>query len=458
MAGMAETVWRKGESVNGPQIEWQVEDGERGEQTIAQTPRPRKPSRWRWLSLAVVIVLGVSLGVLYYSIPAPPPLPATPTPLPTPTPRSLEAAIEQESQALARGDLNNFMAVQDTYDADWYQSQQASFEDWLRAPPGSPLYTVVNSGTLPSGKVWVDIEQWRQHTTYFRQTRFYRLRDTRWVRVRPDDSFWSGRTHANSTRHFDLLYPVEDAPYAQLVADRFERAYTVLCGDLSCLTVGNELPRVLTMTLVISPDSVLKTVDLGQSMTVTLPSPRAAGIYDHGGVAGDPYDTIAYDSLAQPVTRIGSGNTDRWLKTNDGELFLQAIVKWERQRVNDHVYAETFFVDLSGRLNRRPFPGDNSQAQQAYADRLRDEQLVPLKSLWHWPLNLPPSSNMLNVIHSETDAAIAFIEQEFTPAGVARFLNAIGKEDSFQDAVEAGLGLSYAVFEQRWQQWVGVGE
>ena len=97
-----------GEMKMSPDIEWQVGD-EAGQRTIVKTP-PKPP--------------------------------APPTSIPTPTPPPLEAAIDQESQALAGGDLSAFMAMQDTVDDEWVLSQRESFQAWGSAPTGNQLYTV----------------------------------------------------------------------------------------------------------------------------------------------------------------------------------------------------------------------------------------------------------------------------------------------------------------------------
>ena len=62
---------------------------------------------------------------------------------------------------------------------------------------------------------------------------------------------------------------------------------------------------------------------------------------------------------------------------------------------------------------------------------------------------------MLNLIRAEADAAIAFIEQEFGPEGVVRFLNGLGSAASLPEVIENSVGQKYAEFEQRWLAWIG---
>lgn len=173
-----------------PDLEWQVGE-ESDRETIVKTA-PRKPPRWRWLVIAFVVMLGAGLGALYRSIPEPPQPTPLPTSTPLPPPPPIGTMIEQEAHALATGDRAAFLALQDQNDGDWYRAQQAAFQTWGTPPSNAALYTIVESGTLSSGQVWVDLYQWRDADRYFRETRFYRLRDNRWQRVRPSPSFWSG--------------------------------------------------------------------------------------------------------------------------------------------------------------------------------------------------------------------------------------------------------------------------
>jgi hypothetical protein len=442
-----------------PEIEWDV-DTSTHSQTIVKTPPLRSPSPRNRIVVLLVVVFGVALGVMYRSIPEPP-KPPTPTPTIVALPPLIAEVVDREVQALADGDQATFMSIQDQNDASWYQAQADTFETWGQAPATNPEYTVIETGTLADNRVWVDVRQWYGNFTYVRETRFYRLRDNRWLRTRPDVSFWSGKDAQSSTPHFDLIYPKEDQSLAQIIADRYERAYVVLCGDLHCEIgpTSRVLPHVLTMTLNLTRDDTSTTLDQGQSITITLPSPRLMRIVDRWGVPNDPIDAAAFDQMVIPIARIVSGGADRWFKSSDGVLFFNAIVAWERQRANNIVTSEFFVMDArTGQLIRLVSGGESEPPHQAYIDQLKDAQLVPLKAMWSWPLNMPPDSNMLKTMQVEASALIAFIQTKFGADGVTRFLYALNSAQSLPEAIEASFDQKYAEFETEWLKWIGKAE
>ncbi len=438
-----------------PEIEWDV-DTSTHSQTIVKTPPLRSPSPRKRMVVLLIVVFGVALGVIYRSIPEPP-KPLTPTPTIVALPPSIAAVVDREVYALANGDQAAFMSIQDSNDASWYQTQADAFETWGQAPETNPEYTVIATGTLTDDRVWVDVRQWHGNFNYVRETRFYRLRNNQWLRTRPDVSFWNGQNAQSSTTHFDLIYPTEDQSLAQIIADRYERAYVVLCGDLHCeIDPGSKvLPHVLTMTLILARDDKATTLDQGRSITITMPSPRLTRIVDRWGVPNDPTDAAAFDQMVIPIARIVSGGAERWFKSSDGVIFFNAIVAWERQRAN--IVASEFFVidPHTGQLIRLVSGADNAPQQQAYIDQLKGAQLVPLAAMWSWPLNMPPDSNMLKTMQVEASALIAFIQTKFGADGVTRFLYALNSAQSLPQAIEASVDQKYAAFEAEWLKWIG---
>lgn len=446
-----------------PDLEWHVGE-ESDRETIVKTT-PRKPPRWRWPMIAFVVMLGASLGALYRSIPeSPEPTPSpTSTPLPPPP---IGTVIEQEARALATGDRAAFLALQDQNDGEWYRAQQAAFKTWGTPPSNAALYTIVESGTLSNGQVWVDLYQWRDVDRYFRETRFYRLRDNRWQRVRPSLSFWSGleltagRTPSSTPPYappyasyipFSLVYPKEDNSITWYAVQRMAAIYQLLCRDLECDAHSrSDVP----IALIFKPDADRMLVESSERVTITLRSPRLTGIYYPVGGKDDPITQAAYQSLLLPVVRTATGNPARWANSTAGDLFIQGIAAWEQLRINarQQTPPEVLIVDGPGALSTEPSQGDPAQTQQFYTDLLADQKLLPLASLWQWPPRFALASD---VADGEVDALIAFIEQRYGAIGVVKFLNAIGPANSLQAAIETGLGVKYKELEQAWLKWIG---
>ncbi len=361
--------------------------------------------------------------------------------------------MDREAQALADGDLKTFLSIQDQRDQDqldgrWVQSQIKSFQAWGRplANMGSiaylsrPLYTIVESGTLSPDQAWADVIQFHNEQ-YFRGTRFYRQMNGQWLRIRPNLSFWSGQYQSLQTKHFEVIYPVEDSDLIGRVADRFETAYARLCADLNCsLDPADASSGMPTIKLFVRPDADRAAWAFAdQRILITLPSPRVIGMYNTSDDAvahqlDDPVIVAAYDSLLPPLAQIMSGGFPRWILApnqsgwffQSGWTFLQAVIAWERNRVSNQ-------PDLDRLLPPRQLANNI--------------QFVQLETLW---AGQTVPSNPEQVANS----VVVFIEQKFGTSSVGKFLKAIGPAHSFARAIEASLGVDAAEFEQQWKDWL----
>ncbi|HZY42388.1 MAG TPA: hypothetical protein VFF59_10370, partial [Anaerolineae bacterium] len=424
------------------------------QETVVKT-QPRSPSRWRKFLLGAILIAGMGLGAAYSAIPAPP-RPGVPTPQPTALPPPpLDPIINRESHALASGDEATFMALQDQVDGEWYRAQQAAFKPW-GTPQGDRLYTILEQGYSSDRRAWAEVTQWINNDVYVRETRFYQLRDGAsgrdWQRARPDSAFWSGTEWTGRSTHFDLTYPAEDNRLAWRVTQRFERVYDVLCRDLNC-PGSRRTPR---FNLIFDPDRSAPLIESGDSVTITLPSPRLLEFHEPYGTADDAVTTLAYRILLDPIMRQASGDAARWDNHRAGGLILQGLMAWETLRIQlaRVTPPEQTFINAPGELWRGPSQGEPSATQQFYRDLLRDAKLIPLADLWHWSSDMQIPNDQYDVIDGEIDSLIAFIEDKRGPAGVVDFLNALGPARSLDQAIGPALSTTYAEFEQQWQRWI----
>ncbi len=420
-----------------PDVEWHI-GGETGQDTIVKTPpRPRSP-RWRGWAVAFAVMLGLGLGVLYRSIPGPPPKPAA-TPMPTRTavpPPPLEYAIDREAQAIAIGDMENFMALQDADDAEWRQEQAAAFRTCGKPSTGD-LYTVVETGTLSNNRAWADVTQFCDDQ-YLRQLRFYQLRNNQWWRIQPalDSSFW-GEQQATQTEHFDVIFRAKDAALVQALADGYERFYTQVCRDLGCDSTGSPSTERFTLSVLPEISEAASHWDgPGQPIRLTLPSPRLTGLC----VRGLRDDTLDNNELIEQYTfnkpllaslgaYTASGGAKRWAKDQSGSPFIGLIGEWELMRL------------VPG------FPDNTSYVRGVLANA----DVPPLESTWMWPITYTQGIDESQ--WAEAHALITFIDEQYGPDQVARFLQAIGPAKSLPEAIEISR-LSYDEFEQNWQVWL----
>jgi hypothetical protein len=449
-----------------PEIEWEVDTSSHS-QAIIKTPPPQSSSPRNKIILLIVITLGITLGVIYRSIPEPP-QPPTPTPTPAPTIFvSLTRAIDQEARALEEGSVQSFIKLQDPADQQWRAQQLTSFKKWGEPPDYSDLYTIVESGTLSSDLVWVDISQARDGQ-YFRETRFYRSVNGQWFRTSPDVSFW-GDGRALRTNHFDLHFQEGDNYHAQIVAQQLEKFYNRVCRDLNC-TLGKPIEPVVfrvcktsdcsdvdgiepnpmsQFTLILSPIAQTTTVDAsffsGYSephITVTLPSPRLSGLYfqslyNSSPGNDEPIERMAIENLFVPhfVAKLASGGVDRWSRSVKGNFFAGSIEQWEINRI----------TPISALSDAQIF---------STLQNVKDQDLLSLDVLW---VSMPPydlPQSQLDKLVAEIWSVIRFIETKHGADGVVHFLNAIGPAQSISDALQNGLNVSYADFDREWRAWL----
>ncbi len=427
-----------------PDLEWRIGD-EAGEEMVAQT-RPPVRSRWRTLAMTLVVCVGISLGIMYSAIPEPPPQPAPtptmtrpPTQLPSPmidhdaSDRQLVTVIEREAQALAGGDERLYMNVQDPTDQAWRQSQQAAFRAWGRPPSDrfAPLYfySGLDPADVLQGRAWIDIRQWRDDG-YFRETRFYRLIDAQWMRVRPDGLLWRGEQRTLFSQHFELNMPAADDVFARTLLERFEAVYAQLCRDLAC---GDDTAiRTTKIALIVQPEmDHTSRIEIGSRVIITLPSPRITGLIDIPARLDrrDPLTDIAYHRLIEVAARSAAGGLDRWQQSRDGLFFLTGVMQWEFDR-------------LSGQANVDGLVQPES---------LRGRRLTLPKYLWDWPIR---DSRRLNVPQAQANSVIVFIDQSFGASRVIKFLNALGAAKSLPRAIEASVPMTYDDFEKQWKAWI----
>jgi hypothetical protein len=460
-----------------PDIEWHVgEDAD--QETIARTTSARRSPRRRWIVIGA-IGLGVGLGLLYRSIPAPPPNPIGSAPTPTviasplpprPTPESIAAATDRDAEflaSMAEGAgvaFNSAPARLPPAYADWYAALQNAYGRW--GPPSfQTRYTVFETGTLPSGVAWVKLGQFR-HGDFYRHTRFYRLEGDRWVWTLPDQTFWSGQRatvmtgDAGAIGPITIDHPIEEAPVISPVLDRFARAYQNLCESLKCPPPAAESSRWtpgLTLSITIQPLLTQPTVrDQRGTLSIDLPSPRVVGYYEDANALGDPYVSMAYATLIDPVVRLASGDYARWETERGGSLFLQAVATWKRARLLDDVFLLDVFyqpVSLPPTLAFTP-NGRLFSRRERYVDQLRGETLVPLVALWDWPATGPAVGLLEHVAAAEAEAIVIYIEENWGETGVVRFLNALGEARSLDEAIETALPVSFDEFNPRWTKWI----
>ncbi len=412
-----------------PDLHWHVGEGAERE-TIAKSNEPRRSGHR--LVFLLVVMLGAGLGVVYRSLPEPPPHP-TPTPilLPTPTRQAIPAklfdTIDREAQALADGDSDTYRETEAESVQGEIEAQRENFTAWGRPGDDRSLYVIIDFDLLTDTSAWADIRQFRQGR-YFRQTRFYYYDGEYWLRAPTSNStLWSGREESVQTSHFNVIYAVEDRAVISSTLRQLEEDFQDLCRDLGCTSLGQEL----TFTLKVKPVEgyYLHSYPVGTgNVEIRLNSLRAAGFFESGraytwksGVA--PHWALA-EELGQRVYGLRFEGATGYEQAGSGLLW--AAICWAIDRV------DPLPADLFGTLND-----------------LQQRPLLSLETLWEIGEVYEPGLALTQLYH-----LLRFIEQEYGASAVTRLLGAIDSAKSMSEAIETGLGVSFAEFDQKWQAWV----
>jgi hypothetical protein len=404
-----------------PDINWRVGEDTEQETIVASTSTRR--SRRSWLVVLLVVIFGVGLGITYRSIPEPEAHPTlTPTVRPTPTrpaiPAKLFETIDREAQALADGDFEAYLDTRPQATSDEIEAQRQNFTAWGRPKDDHPVYTLVDFNLLTATSAWADIRQFRAGR-YFRETRFYYRMGDRWLRTSsPNFSLWSGQEESLQTPHFNVTYAVEDRDVISPTLRQLEEDYQALCHDLGCASIGYE--PTFTLKIQGVDRSYAYPVLTGEG-TILLPSPRVTGFFESGR-AYSWKNNFAHSVLLQAIVERVLGDF-RFDRPGGGILWAASI--WALDRI-DPLPAEFHIL-----------PGD-----------LKQKPLLSLEVLWEIG-GIGEPGLMLAYLNQ----LLRFVEQEYGATAITQLLGAIDSAKSLPEAIENGLGVPFAEFEQKWQTW-----
>jgi hypothetical protein len=286
---------------------------------------------------------------------------------------------------------------------------------------------------LTGERVWVDVIQFRNHQ-YFRETRFYQLKQNRWWRIAPpaDASFW-GDDQTFQTAHFDVHYRAVDRPGAEAVARQFEAIYARVGDDLKSHNQLLSPDDKVQMRL--EPDALTPFVDMQADRVVyVLPSPRITGLYYPTAQVDlpsfdRPFSQSAANNIVYFVARSATSGLSTWPPDVPSQQFLGIIAEWENLRL---------FGPATRSLMYQP-------------DLLAGDDLLDLAALWMQPSDSTPHT--LDLIYAEQTAFITFVDQRYGSDKVVAFLHILGQTASLPEAIER-IGLHFSAFKAAWQSWL----
>ena len=216
--------------------------------------------------------------------------------------REIQGTIDLEAWAWEQGDETLFETLIDEQAPDGWIHRFRRVQEWTRRWAGDaaqvPVVEIRNvelNGDLALVEVLVAQPGAPWATTPYRETRFYRRVEGRWLRTAPDASFW-GPQRTVETEHFRFLFQQRDAEAVAGALAEVEELYAALRRD-----VGLGPPDAdEKLTIEVVPRSNVVYWRFSDDR-LTVPSPALAPVPVHLSPAARLMQSIAYPLAGRVV-------------------------------------------------------------------------------------------------------------------------------------------------------------
>jgi hypothetical protein len=211
----------------------------------------------------------------------------------------IQSVIDLENKAFAQGNVELFLAQQDSTLSSWYRRRAACAVEALRpgrseasSPCAAILADIAPGGAAPNAPpqvqavglrgdvAWAEVVSAPDDT---RQVRFYRRTRQGWLHAAPDGSYW-GKAVAQTRDSWTIYCRERDLAYIDPLIEHIIRTDRALCATLGC-------PAAEPLALQFVPYSTSPALLADR---VVLASPWLSGIPSEGEWAQEYLDELAY--------------------------------------------------------------------------------------------------------------------------------------------------------------------
>ncbi len=338
-----------------------------------------------------------------------------------------EAQVEQiarlELRALAEGDMELYLSLQDSADDDWLQAQAAYSETAMLPLPLQALTTTQTS--VVGARIVADRARVQIHHTApsatgagatFHALRFYRLTDQgRWVHTKADPDH-GGRLMRLVEQPVDVSILERDAEWVEPVVSDLASLVSGFCDLASC---QQDLPLTLDLRGTLGEAAPPEDLVLPAPFLVGAPANRAARAMWEASLQEFLLDRL----IAREIGSRPSG-------VHPAEVFQDPLRAW-----------------FSGELGL----GEELSPDLALIREVLDTGAwIPLRELW----TLPPDDPRRPLARAEIDLLLTFIERERDASAVARLPRALRDAHHPSEAIAAVVGDSWWRFSRRYLAYV----
>lgn len=390
--------------------------------TAVRKPKGRTIATWRmsdggllrtvgYLGLGVLIGTLISGGIIYFVAQRNQAMARA----------DLQAVISAEARALATGDEEIFLSLQDDSEA-WQEIQRYELE--AREITNAPTELSLDNFVLLNEIAWATVG-FEQSGTPYQRMQFYRLVNGQWRRTAPDLSFW-GEEKSLETRNIRFVYRARDEALVQKLSQVAEDVYSRTALEFN---VGAS-PR-LTFYIDPEPQPNSPLITAGE---VHLASPQLTGIRNDGELPIEFSQKAAYSiilrlALEKSGIKIGSRVPEPTIGPN--WVVMQGVVYWQLDRLLP---------------DNTTVPGLRARLHEASS---RNE-LMPLSSLW------PPYSygslRRTALALAEAHSMVSFLADTTDPGRIPLLLRSLDETVNPNVTLDA-LGLDFRQFEQAWRAY-----
>ncbi len=385
-------------------------------------PKGRTIAAWRmsdggllrtagYLGLGVLIGTLISAGIIYYVAQRNQALARA----------DLQAVINAEARALAAGDEEIFLALQDD-NPSWQEVQRYQLEG--RDEARTPRELTLTDFVLLNDVAWATVG-YEQDGIRYQRMQFYHLINGQWRRTAPDPVFW-GEEKSLETRNLRFVYHARDEALVQKLSQWAEEIYSRAALEFN---VGASPHLTFYIDPEPRPDSPLITEG-----EFHLASPELTGMRQDGELPialsqKTAYNIILRLALEKSGTRIGASPHEPTIGPN--WVVMHGVVYWLLDRL---LPDNTAIPGLEARLHEAASSGE----------------LMPLSSLW------PPyrygSLQRSALALAEAHSMVSYLADTTDPGRIPVLLRMLGTTIKPSETM-AALGLDFRQFEQAWRAY-----
>ncbi|MCS7220253.1 MAG: hypothetical protein RML36_00125 [Anaerolineae bacterium] len=342
----------------------------------------------------------------------------------------IQGTVDLEAWAWRNGDDSLLASLIDTQRDEAWAYRFRRMQEWMRRWAGDRLQMPIVEAQdvklyddLAMVVVLVTQPAFPWETAPYRETRFYRLVNGRWLRTAPAPALW-GPLQTTETEHFRFEFHQRDAKAVIAAAPKVEALY----GDLHRLVGLEETSSERLVIKVVPRTDVISWRFLTNQLTV--PSPVLLAVPQDMSEAEALIQAIAY-----PLTRrvVDQAAQQAQVKTQWQPLVLglRLWLSWDNSRLPSF-----WRFRLEESLRQR--------MAQAPAPRLAD--LIDSGQTWLY-------SNRW----ASTMAAVTVVDHMMTRYGrdrLSALLRGLGRYESWDELIPAVFGVPADAWEASWQAYL----